>query len=78
MEGVIQEEGHPGEVAQIFQEGKEGEEDGHGGKHNADHPGQHPVHPQHQGIVEPEGGVEPQEQLREPVPHPEQAGGQHL
>ena len=59
LEGVIQDEGHPGEVAQILQEGEQGEEDGHGWQHDGHHPGQHPVHPVHQGAVEPGGGVEP-------------------
>ena len=59
LEGVIQDEGHPGEVAQILQQGEQGEEDGHGGQHDGHHPGQHPVHPVHQGAEEPGGGVEP-------------------
>ena len=59
LEGVVQHEGHPGEVAQILQQGEQGEEDGHGGQHDGHHPGQHPVHPVHQGAEEPGGGVEP-------------------
>ena len=59
LEGVIQDEGHPGKVAQILQQGEQREEDGHGGQHDGHHPGQHPVHPVHQGAEEPGGGVEP-------------------
>ena len=59
LEGVIQDKGHPGEVAQILQQGEQGEEDGHGGQHDGHHPGQHPVNPVHQGAEEPGGGVEP-------------------
>ena len=31
LEGVIQDKGHPGQVAQILQQGEQGKEDGHGG-----------------------------------------------
>ena len=57
LKGVIQDEGHPGEVAEVLQQGKQGKEDGHGGQHDAHHPGQHPVDTQNQGAVEPRRGV---------------------
>ena len=34
LEGVVQHEGHPGQVAEVLQQGEEGEEDGHGGQHH--------------------------------------------
>lgn len=57
LKGMIQDEGHPGEVAEVLQQGKQGKEDGHGGQHDAHHPGQHPVDTQNQGAVEPRRGV---------------------
>ena len=57
LKGVIQDKGHPGEVAEVLQQGEQGKEDGHGGQHDAHHPGQHPVDTQNQGTVEPRRGV---------------------
>ena len=70
LEGPIQVVGDPGQVARILQQGEQGEEDGHGRKHHADHPGQHPVDPQHQRPVEPFRGSQPDEELAKPILHP--------
>ena len=76
LEGVVQHKGHPRQVAEVLQQGEDGEKDGHGGQHHRHHPGQHPVDPQYQRPVEPLRGIPVCKQVGQPVLEPEEAVGQ--
>ena len=67
MKGMIQYKGHPRQVAEVLQKGKNGEENRHGREHDAHHPGQHPVDPQHQRPVEPFRRVQVSKEAGQPV-----------
>ena len=75
---LVEIEGHPRQITEVLQQGKQREEDRHGGQHHRHHPRQHTVDPQHQRAVEPFRSVQGGEQVGQPVLDPEQAVRQKL
>ena len=78
FKGVIQVEGHPGKIAEVLQQGEQGEEDGHWGEHHRHHPGQHPVHSLGESQHHAGGQSHPGEDLRQGLLQAEQQVGQQL
>ena len=55
LEDVVQIEGDTGQVAEVFEQGEEREEDGHGRQHDADDPGRCQIHAIDEQSAEPPG-----------------------
>ena len=56
---------HPGQIAGILQQRKQGEKDGHGGQHHGDNPCHHAVNAQYQHAVQPFRSMRQAEQGRQ-------------
>ena len=57
-EAPIQVKGHPGQVAHVLQQGKKGEEDGHGRQHDGYYPADNLVYAVQQAALQPGGSVQ--------------------
>ena len=72
---VVQVECYSRQVAEIFQKGKEGEENSHWRQHDADHPGGRQVHAVDKEAVQPPGQTDIRSQIfKEGVDGIEQQG----
>jgi len=55
LENVIQVEGNPRQISEVFQQGKQREKDSHGRKHDCHHPGGSQISAVQQYTVNPPG-----------------------
>ena len=76
LERFIQIIGNPGQIAGVFQQRKQREENGHRRKHNRDDPGKNPVKAKNQKAVKPVGGMQGKKQCAQVVLYMEENIGQ--
>ena len=62
-EQIVQVEGDTGQIAEVFQQREEREEDGHGRQHDRNDPGRGQVHAVEQQSVQPPGNADGREDL---------------
>ena len=75
--------GYPRQITEVFQEGKQGKKDGHGGEHHAYHPGGRQIHAVDERTTQPPRHTNGNGALLQPAvngPHQQltQQGGWHI